>query len=48
MVIMRAVMMTAKWRNFASRHFSGGVINLLDGHANYFKDSSAIPNEHTT
>jgi hypothetical protein len=45
MVTMRAVMMTAKWRNFASRHFSGAVINFLDGHANYFKDSSAIPNE---
>ena len=27
-----------RWRNFASRHFSGGVINFLDGHAKYFKD----------
>lgn len=27
-----------RWRSFASRHESGGVINFLDGHANYFKD----------
>jgi prepilin-type N-terminal cleavage/methylation domain-containing protein len=27
-----------RWRSFASRHFSGGVINFLDGHAKYFKD----------
>jgi len=27
-----------RWRNFASRHSSGGVINFLDGHAKYFKD----------
>ena len=38
MVTMRAAMMTAKWRNFASRHYSGGVIKLLDGHAKHLKD----------
>jgi prepilin-type N-terminal cleavage/methylation domain-containing protein len=27
-----------RWRNFASRHFDGGVITFLDGHAKYFKD----------
>ena len=27
-----------RWRSFASRHFSGGVINFIDGHAKYFKD----------
>ena len=39
MVTMRAAMMTARWRNFAPRHFSGGVINFLDGHAKHFKPS---------
>ena len=39
MVIMRAAVMTARWRNFASRHFSGGVINFLDGRARHFKAS---------
>ena len=39
MVTMRAAMITAKWRSFASRHFSGVVINFLDGHAKCFKDS---------
>ena len=28
-----------RWRNFASRHNNGGVINFLDGHAKYFKNS---------
>jgi prepilin-type N-terminal cleavage/methylation domain-containing protein/prepilin-type processing-associated H-X9-DG protein len=27
-----------RWRSFASRHNSGGVINFLDGHAKYFTD----------
>jgi len=27
-----------RWRSFASRHESGGVINFLDGHAKYYKD----------
>ena len=27
-----------RWRSFASRHNSGGVINFLDGHVKYFKD----------
>jgi prepilin-type N-terminal cleavage/methylation domain-containing protein len=27
-----------RWRSFASRHMSGGVINFLDGHGKYFKD----------
>ena len=27
-----------RWRSFASRHNSGGVINFLDGSAKYFKD----------
>jgi prepilin-type N-terminal cleavage/methylation domain-containing protein len=27
-----------RWRNFASRHFNGGVLNFIDGHAKYFKD----------
>jgi prepilin-type N-terminal cleavage/methylation domain-containing protein len=27
-----------RWRSFASRHASGGVMNFLDGHAFYFKD----------
>jgi prepilin-type N-terminal cleavage/methylation domain-containing protein len=26
-----------RWRNFASRHNNGGVIDFLDGHAKYFK-----------
>jgi hypothetical protein len=39
MLTMRAAMMTAKWRNFASRHHSGGVISFLGGHAQHFKDS---------
>lgn len=25
-----------RWRNFASRHNNGGVINFLDGHAKYY------------
>jgi len=28
-----------RWRSFASRHMTGGVINFLDGHAKYFKDN---------
>ena len=28
-----------RWRNFASRHNKGGVINFLDGHARYYKNS---------
>ena len=27
----------SRWRNFASRHENGGMINFLDGHAAYFK-----------
>ena len=27
-----------RWHSFASRHFSGGVINFIDGHAKYYKD----------
>jgi prepilin-type N-terminal cleavage/methylation domain-containing protein len=27
-----------RWRNYASRHEAGGVINFLDGHAKYYKD----------
>jgi prepilin-type N-terminal cleavage/methylation domain-containing protein/prepilin-type processing-associated H-X9-DG protein len=27
-----------RWRSFASRHNGGGVINFIDGHANYFKN----------
>jgi prepilin-type N-terminal cleavage/methylation domain-containing protein/prepilin-type processing-associated H-X9-DG protein len=27
-----------RWRSFASRHKSGGVINFLDGHAKYYAD----------
>jgi prepilin-type N-terminal cleavage/methylation domain-containing protein/prepilin-type processing-associated H-X9-DG protein len=32
-----------RWRNFASRHENGGMINFLDGHAAYFK-LSAVQN----
>jgi prepilin-type N-terminal cleavage/methylation domain-containing protein len=28
-----------RWRSFASRHMSGGVMNFLDGHGKYFKDN---------
>jgi prepilin-type N-terminal cleavage/methylation domain-containing protein/prepilin-type processing-associated H-X9-DG protein len=28
-----------RWRSYASRHNSGGVINFLDGHAKYYKNS---------
>ena len=26
-----------RWRSFASRHDSGGVINFVDGHAGYYR-----------
>jgi len=29
-----------RWRSFALRHQSGGVINFLDGHAGYFKHNA--------
>jgi len=28
-----------RWRSYAARHAQGGLINFLDGHANYFKTS---------
>ena len=28
-----------RWRSFASRHTKGGIMNFLDGHANYFKSN---------
>jgi type II secretory pathway pseudopilin PulG len=28
----------SRWRSFASRHNAGGVINFIDGHAQYFTD----------
>jgi prepilin-type N-terminal cleavage/methylation domain-containing protein/prepilin-type processing-associated H-X9-DG protein len=31
-----------RFRNFASRHDKGGMINFLDGHAGYFKTNAVI------
>jgi prepilin-type N-terminal cleavage/methylation domain-containing protein/prepilin-type processing-associated H-X9-DG protein len=37
----------ARQRSFASRHARGGIINFLDGHAAYFKDTYVTNNPST-
>jgi prepilin-type N-terminal cleavage/methylation domain-containing protein/prepilin-type processing-associated H-X9-DG protein len=37
----------ARQRGFASRHARGGIINFLDGHAAYFKDTYVTNNPST-
>jgi prepilin-type N-terminal cleavage/methylation domain-containing protein len=36
-----------RWKSFAARHFKGGVLSFLDGHAKYFKDNYVITNAST-
>ena len=36
-----------RWKSFAARHFKGGVISFLDGHAKYYKDNYVITNADT-
>ena len=36
-----------RWKSFAARHFKGGVLSFLDGHAKYYKDSYVITNADT-
>jgi prepilin-type N-terminal cleavage/methylation domain-containing protein len=33
-----------RWRSYAARHVQGGIINFLDGHAAYFKDTYVTNN----
>jgi len=37
-----------RYRSYASRHSGGGIINFVDGHAAYYKDSYVTNNASTT